>query len=126
MSEVTILASALQSDTGDGAAVDVSAFSTLRLNFSALADQGRNPHLLLVIETAPHAVNGPWRVIHERRLSPNVNGPYAWDCAPHAVLSGFDNYVRARWAGSIVRTINEENIKFFTIGLAGDGKPDAA
>ncbi|HKY37214.1 MAG TPA: hypothetical protein VJN18_14825 [Polyangiaceae bacterium] len=122
MSAVTILTSALQDDSGAGAAVDVSTFSTLRLNWSALADVGRlgMGYLRLFIETGPSA-SGPWRIVYERQL--NSGG---WDPAPRAVLSGFDSFVRARWDGKMPRVNNEQSTKFFTIALTGDGQPNAA
>lgn len=128
MSAVTILTSGLQDDVGAGAAVDVSAFSTLRLDWSALVNIGRlaQGSLRLFIETGPSA-SGPWRIVYEQQL--NQSG---WNPKLRAVLSGFDSYVRARWAGSFPRINNEQGDprysiapeKFFTIGLAGDGKPD--
>ncbi len=122
MSAVSILTSALQDDSGAGAAVDVSAFSTLRLNWSLLADVGRlgQGYLRLFIETRADA-SQPWRVIYERQMDAN-----GFDLKPRAVLSGFDAFVRARWVGKMPRLPNEESTKFFTIGLTGDGKPDAA
>lgn len=126
MSAVTILTSALQADSGAGSAVDVTAFSTLRLDWSVLADLGRDPQLSLVIESGPSAV-GPFRTVYERAMAHQRPGsPYEWSHAPRAVLSGFDKFVRARWSGRINRTINEQSTNFFTIGLTGDGKPDAA
>lgn len=123
MSAITILASALQDDVGAGAAVDVSAFSTLRLNWATSADLGRmgpTMFLRLFIETRAQA-SEPWRVIYERQLDANT-----WDLRPRAVLSGFDTFVRARWVGNFPRINNEQTTKFFTIGLAGDGQPDAS
>jgi hypothetical protein len=132
MSAVSILASALQDDAGTGAALDVSAFSTLRLNWSVSADIGRMNnmgHLRLFIDTAPSA-GGPWHVAYERQLDAN-----GWDPKPRTVLSGFDSFVRARWSGYFPRTTemergrpqyNEAATKFFTIGLTGDGQPDAS
>jgi hypothetical protein len=122
MSAVTILSSALQDDTGAGSAVDVSAFSTLRLNWSALADIGRLAygHLRLFIETGPSA-SGPWRTVYDRQLNQGN-----WEPSPRVVLSGFDTFVRARWEGKMPRINNEQTTKFFTIALAGDGQPNAA
>jgi|GEM_PF-3842045 len=134
MSAITLLTSALQNDTGAGAAVDVSAYNTLRLNWTALADLGqdRNASLQIFIETAA-AASGPWRAIYERQLDAN-----GWEVAPRLVLSGFDSFVRARWAGRFGRTVNEgayysytgpqgpsgspqiAATKKFTIGLAGE------
>lgn len=128
MSAVTLLTAALQDDSGAGDAVDVSALSTLRLDWSTLADMGRLRHgyLRLFVETRSHA-SVPWRVVYERQLDAN-----SWDTKPRVVLSGFDTYVRARWEGRFPRINNEQALnglaatKFFTIGLAGDGQPDAA
>ena len=115
MSAVSILTSALQDDAGAGAAVDVTAFSTLRLNWSVATDLGRARYLRLFIETASVAA-GPWRQVHELQLDAN-----GWETRPRLVLSGFDAFVRARWEGGFGRTLNENATKFFTIGLTGEG-----
>jgi hypothetical protein len=134
MAAVTILASALQNDSGTGAPVDVSAYSTLRLNWTALVDLGQytTTYLRLIIETAATAA-GPWREIYRRQQDANTG----WDCAPRMVLVGFDALIRARWEGSYPRTLNEgayyssvgpqgpgaptiPAVKKFTVGLAGE------
>ncbi len=119
MSSVTILASAAQDDAGTGAAVDVSAFSTLRLNWQVDTDHGRHPHIALAIDSAPTA-DGPWTEVS--RLSMD-GSPQRWVHRPRVVLAGFDSFVRARWKGRIDRLAND-TAKAFTIGLVGDGKPD--
>lgn len=118
MSAVSVLASALQSDSGAGAAVDVSAFCTLRLNWSVLTDVTRARFLRLFIETRSDS-SQPWREIFREQLDAN-----GWDLRPRVTLSGFDNFVRARWEGEFARSSNnEQTTKFFTIGLTGEGTP---
>jgi hypothetical protein len=126
MSATTILTSALQDDSDAGTAVDVTAFSTLRLDWSVVADLGRVKQIDLFIETGPTDA-GPWHTISERRMLPShITGPYAWEANPRATLGGFDAFVRARWEGFVSRVHGEESTNFFTIGLSGDGQPDAA
>jgi hypothetical protein len=126
MSAVTILSSALRADEGTGSAVDVTAFSTLRLNWSVGVDVGRSPEITLIVETAPHATLGPWRVVSEIRMAHHQVGPYAWNGKPPVTLAGFDAFVRARWSGRIPRINNEQSTNFFTLALTGDGQPNAA
>lgn len=123
MSAVTILTSALQGDSGTGDAVDVSAYNTLRLSWSALFDtyglRDPNCYLRLVIETAQVA-GGPWREIYRRQLDSSN-----YETTPRVVLSGFDSFVRARWEGQFPRSGEQQRTapvtKVFTIGLAGEG-----
>jgi hypothetical protein len=138
MSAVTILANASQARSGQSDALDVSAFSTLRLNLQLTGDHGRHPHIRTFIETAAAAA-GPWRVIDERRWSRVLPG------TERITLAGFDSFVRLRWAGgcegegitksygapygpgggTLIGESGAINPQFI-IGLTGDGKPDAA
>lgn len=126
MSAVTILTSAAQPDSGNGSAVSVAAYSTLRLDWTVSADLGREPGLELFIDTAPTAA-GPWRQIAEKKMDARhpASSPYFWEGKPRVVLSGFDAYVRARWTGRANNnTANGDTAMKLTLALTGDGKPD--
>jgi len=120
MSAITILTSAAQNDSGTGAAVDVTAYNTLRLNWAAVADLGMQAtaSLRLFIDTAPSA-SGPWTTIYERQLDAN-----GWELSPRVTLSGFDSFVRARWDGKFPRSGEQQRTspitKVFTVGLTGE------
>jgi hypothetical protein len=124
MSAVEILAEALVADEGAGEAVDVSEHAILRLDWLALADIGRDPQVTLWIETAPTSA-GPWSEVSRIQMA-----AFGWNTKPRVVLGTFDNFIRARWSGRIARVSKETaaggtHVDFFTLGLAGDGKPDA-
>lgn len=128
MSAVEILAYAAADDTGDGSAVDVSAFSTLRLDWHVVADLSRNPDITLTIETGPTA-SGPWTEIYRRQMvqSHQISGdPYRWEALPRVTLAGFDSYVRPRWRCKADTYFGAGNrAASLSIGLSGDGQPDA-
>jgi hypothetical protein len=118
MSAIEILASAAQADADASDGVDVSAFSTLRLDWSVTANQGANPQIDLHVDHAPTA-DGPWTELWHHRMTADGQ----WQTAPRTVLGGFDAFVRARWSG---HGRNANGAAAFTISLTGDGKPDAA
>lgn len=126
MSAVEILASGTAADAGSSEPVDCSAFSTLRLDLELAADTGRSPTLDVYIESAP-TDEGPWTTHEHRRYS--TSGPDAWSQSRRFALAGFDSFVRLRWSGAIKRIhaagSGLETANLFTIGLAGDGQPDA-
>ena len=97
MASVTVLTPAAQARTGTSSALDVSAYSTLRLDLTARADQGLSPRCTFVIETGL-ASTGPWRELHRRNFN-NPPHPEAWPATgpERVVLSAFDNFVRCRW-----------------------------
>lgn len=122
MSAVTILTYAAQAATGSGAAVDVSAFSTLRLDMQLAADLGTSPELMLTIEDAP-AATGPWRTVETRRfVATAVGEPFGWSGRGRFLLAGFDSFIRVSWTGSA----QGPGVPAFLIGLTGDGQPDAS
>jgi hypothetical protein len=138
MSAVTILTNASQTRSGQSDALDVSAFSTLRLDLRLTANHGLKPRITTYVETAP-AASGPWRVIDERHYSGVFPGK------ERITLAGFDSFVRLRWdggcesesltksygppysanGGTLVGTRGAID-PGFVIGLSGDGRPDAA
>jgi hypothetical protein len=121
VSAVTILAAASQADSGASAALDVSAFSTLRLNWAARADLGRDPQVTLSVDTAPGS-GGPWREISSIEM-----GAREWQTAPRVTLGGFDAFVRARWSGHPRAPTPRTDVTCsLVLGLAGDGKPEAS
>jgi len=146
MSAVTILTQGSQARSGSSSALDVTAFSTLRLDLVARADLGVSPFLRTYVETAP-ATTGPWRVVDERHMTTGaaVGATHAWPAGftTRITLGGFDKFVRLRWAGGCEGqgstktyappytgnggTLISENLGTdpqFVIGLTGDGKPD--
>lgn len=122
MSAVTILTYGAKSDSGTGSAVDVSGFSTLRLNAKLVANFGKEPQLRLAIDTGPTS-EGPWTEIEDRGFQAR-----AWpaNSVCRFVLAGFDNYVRARWSGHATANVAWQNTSAeLSIGIDGDGQPDA-
>ena len=124
MSAITLLTYGAQAKSGASDAVDVSAFSTLRLDATKLADLGQRPWLKLYIETRA-AATAPWRVIWERYYTLNDADLVG---KQRIVLSGFDNFVRVRWEAK--RQYSQDDNDPISIGLhlgvTGDGQPDAA
>jgi len=132
MSAVTILAAGAKANSGTGASVDVSAFSTLRLDFVISADCGKGPDLEIFLEQGPSAT-GPWRPLWQKRQNTatppgNVN---SWVGAERVSISGFDRYMRARWA--VTTSTNNgmfggvpQDSASLNLAITGDGKPDAA
>lgn len=101
MAEITLLTYAAQAESGSSAAVDVSAYSTLRLDLE-LAEASVcnviNPEVDITIETAPKS-DGPWRPIVERRkyVSGSSTETYGWTTRRRFLLSGFDKFARVSW-----------------------------
>ncbi|HKO46630.1 MAG TPA: hypothetical protein VJV79_02850 [Polyangiaceae bacterium] len=131
MSAVTIVSAGAKSGVATASAVDVSSFSTLRLNAAVLANLGKQPYIDLYLEQAP-ASTGPWRALWSKRMetgSPPGNDN-AWTSAVRIVLSGFDSYVRARWSAVATANIGRfngelDNSPELNLAITGDGKPDA-
>lgn len=141
MSAVTIRTVAAADRSGESTPVDVSAFSTLRLDLQASANMGLDPTLRVEVQHGP-TENGPWTVLERKqffasRVPPDEN---AWPSRPtRIVLSGFDRYVRLQWwggksgearsaysAGNPNAPVAAELTDIgLVLGLAGDGQPDA-
>jgi len=125
MSAVEILAVGSQARTGTSEALDVSGFSTLRLDLTASANFGLSPWLRAYIETARVAA-GPWRTIDARHYTTG-----SWPAAgvDRITLGGFDALVRLRWESAREAeqpsSADKEDIAL-VLGLDGDGQPDAA
>lgn len=139
MSSITILTNGPQARSGQSDALDVSSFSTLRLDLRLTANHGVQPYITTYIESGPTA-SGPWTVIDENSYKVG-----SFPGKARITLAGFDNFVRLRWAGGCSGdtpnrsygppygpgggTLISETYTFnpeFVIGLNGDAKPDAA
>jgi hypothetical protein len=133
VSAVTILAAGAKANASTSTPVDVSAFSTLRLNAAVLANLGKGPYIDIFIETASASTGQPWRVVWHRFQStgtpPGAN-EQAWESATRIVLSGFDSFLRVRWVAVATQNFGMlngvlDNSVELNLAITGDGKPDA-
>jgi hypothetical protein len=96
MAAITILAAGAQGRSGVSAALDVSAYSTLRLDIPLSADMGLEPYVRMYLEAAP-AAGGPWAVVWERYFHYAQSWPR--NGRERVVVGAPDNFIRVRWEG---------------------------
>lgn len=111
--------------SGTSTPLDVSAFSTLRLNLAVKADLGRSPRVNVVIESAPSA-SGDYTA--HRTIDFDAAQPYgtprAWPSANTLpiVISGFASFVRVRWSAVATRNIGPADTSpNLSLALSGEG-----
>jgi hypothetical protein len=93
MAAITLLTAGPQERSGASTPVDVSAYSTLRLNVRVAANRGHisNPTVRLYIESGPSS-SGPWSTVWEQ-----VYNSHEWPNDKRVVLGALDAFARVRW-----------------------------
>src|SRR5687767_4182413 len=99
MAAVELVAAGAKADSGESAAVDVSAHARLVQVIDPNAtDGGTQPSVSWKFETGPTA-NGPWREIADERMDYMQPGtsPYKWE-RRRVLIGAFDDFVRVKWS----------------------------
>ena len=131
MSAVNLLSAGAKLDGGTSTPLDVSAFTTLKLTATLLANPGGTAGpawLQLWIETAQSAV-GPWTQLYYARFYQNfVQGqnPEAWpqNNSQRILVSGVDQLIRVRWLGAAGNVSNNKPTDAtakFDLSVSGEG-----
>jgi hypothetical protein len=131
LAAVTLLAAGAKANSGTSTPLDVSAYTSLRLDASVQAyptvsTGGMGAYLQLWLETAA-LVNGPWSQLYYCRIRQcfaQGQHPEAWPAnnVQRIVANGFDNFVRARWFGAPDTESNgvpTSSTAGFQLGVAG-------
>jgi len=103
MAAVTLLAGGAKANSGVSTPLDVSAYTSLRLDASVQAypqPAVGGASLQLWIEHASSATAPAWALLYYVRLRQALtSGPEAWppNNVQRIVAGGFDSFVRVRW-----------------------------